>query len=213
MAIEGPRRVFSGDIPEPPSGEPTEVARAAWRMAYRAERIAINANDRSSALFETLGEMARKFTEEITRRVDGFNERFDKLELRLDGVRPQLDAVAYDAKEARTSSHDLSEEVEKIESILAEIKTKAVDSIRVKQLVVEEHQVLVTKQELERLQRREAEAEEDRKLQATEKRNYKLTTRGLIVSGIVVAFFAAGLTYAMTRAPAPAPATLTAPSH
>jgi len=181
-------------------------------LAWRAERLATKADDRSSMLFESLGEMARKFTEEQGRRFDevtgsikGVNRRFDVLELQLkDGIKPQLDAASKNAEEARTSSHDLSADIEKMEGILAEVKAKAVDSVRVKALVVEEHQVLVTKDRLAELEEREVERNELKKTQATEKRNYKLTVRALVVSGIVVAIVTGAITYLATRPPTPA---------
>jgi hypothetical protein len=209
MASDDFRPRFQGEIPEPPPGNPEQVSRAAWKMAWRAEQIAIGADNRSLALFEGLGELASKFTTEMMERFDKVDEHLDRVDARLDQeIGPKLKSAEDNAKEARTSSHDLQDEVAEMERLVATIKEKAVDSIRVKQLVIEEHQVLVTRQELERLQKREKDAE----TLVDEKRNYRSNTKSLIVSGVIVALIGMFATYAFTRATNP-PATVTAPSH
>jgi len=209
MADDGPRRGFNGEMPEPPRGEPAEVARAAWRAAWRAERLAQHADNHSADLFQQLGGLARKFTEEQARRFDEVNsniaridDRFAELEKRFG---PQVEEAARNAKEARTSSSDLSDEVEKMEDALSKIKEKAIDSIRARAIAIEAHEVIITKDRLAELEKRERDAVEDRKIRDAERRNYKSTTRGLIVSGVVVAIVTAVMTYLLSRAPAPAP--------
>lgn len=213
MSSDEFRRTFTGEVPEPPDGSPQLVARLAWKMAWRAEQIAIGADNRSLALFENLGAMATTFTEEMLRRFDKVDEEMEKVTRRLDELNPKVKSAEENAADARTSSHDLEKEVEKMETILADIKSKAVDSIRIKQLVVEEHQVLVTKGRLEELEKREKEAEEERKARAAESRSYKLTTRSGIVVGVIVMLIGMFATYAFTKATNPPPATLQAPSH
>lgn len=203
MSSDEFRRPFLGDAPEPPEGTPSVVARAAWKMAWRAEQIAIGADTRSLALFENLGEMATKFTQEMMRRFDEVDTEVGAIGKRLDDIKPAIKTAEDNATAARTSSHDLQEDLEKMETILAEVKSKAVDSIRIKQLVVEEHQVLVTKQELERLQKKEADAATELKNIADERRNAKTTLRILTVSGIIVTLVGILATYAFTRATNP----------
>jgi hypothetical protein len=214
MASDDFRPRFQGEPPEPPAGTPTEVSRAAWKMAWRAEQIAIGADNRSLALFEGLGELASKFTTEMMERFDKVDEHLDRVDARLDKeIGPKLKSAEDNAKEARTSSHDLQDEVAKMENILANIKEKTIDSVRVKQLVVEEHEVLVTRQELDRLQKQEAAAIAANKQREDERRSYKMNTKSLIVGSIIAGVILMFATYAFTRVTNPAPATVVAPSH
>lgn len=148
------------------------VARA---TALRAEQKVASILDGQLKLFEEYGGLQAN----IARYFEQINRRFDDLEKRLDAK------VANVVDDARTSSHDLQSELEKMETILRNVKEHTVDSVRVKTMVDEQVEVVVSKKRLAELEKASSDAIEDGKTRAAEKRNFKLTTYGLILATVV----------------------------
>jgi hypothetical protein len=79
-----------------------------------------------------------------------------------------------------------------METILHNVKEHTVDSVRVKDLVDARVEVVVSKARLAELEKASAEAAIERNTRAAEKRNFKLTTWGLIlvtILGVVLTHF------------------------
>lgn len=192
MSSDEFRRDFHGIVPDPPPGTPTETANEAWRMAYVARAAALRAEQKVAGILDgqlNLFEEYGRLQTNIARYFEQMNRRFDDLEERLD---KKVDDAATSADEARTSSHDLQHELEKMETILHNVKEHTVDSVRVKDLVDARVEVVVSKARLAELEKASAEAAIERNTRAAEKRNFKLTTWGLIlvtILGVVLTHF------------------------
>jgi hypothetical protein len=172
----------------------------AWKLAWKANKRAGAADIRSLETYTLIGRLAAD-------QSNGFRsitERFDVFE------KWRREAEA-NVKEARTSSHDLSEELEKVERALTNIKS--IDSVRVKKMIGDEFEVLVSSKELERLRKGEvdrlaleektkSDAIELVKTQKAERRNAKLTMWVLLFTGILMTIFGSAITYVMTHEPA-----------
>lgn len=185
MSTDDFRGDFKGIVPDPPIGTPTETATEAWKMAYVARAVAVRAEQKVTnsltgqmRLFEEYGSLQAS----IANYFKNLNERFDDLEKRIG---KKVDEAASNADEARTSSHDLQSELEEMETLLKNIKDRAVDSVKVKSLVDERVEVVVSKTRLAELEKAAADAKEDAKTRAAEKRNFKLTVYGLVIAGII----------------------------
>jgi dGTP triphosphohydrolase len=182
MSSDEFRRDFSGIVPDPPVGTPMETATEAWKMAYVARAAALRAEAKVAGILDgqlNLFEEYGRLQTNIARYFEQINRRFDELEKRLDAK------VANVVDDARTSSHDLQSELEKMETILRNVKEHTVDSVRVKNMVDEQVEVVVSKKRLAELEKASADAFEDSKTRAAEKRNFKLTTWGLILATIL----------------------------
>lgn len=197
MSSDDFRRDFSGVVPEPPVGTPTETAHEAWQMAYVARAVALRAEqkvagimDGQLSLFQEYGSLQAN----IARYFSQMNARFDDLEKRLD---LRVTEASANAHEARTSSHDLADELQKMEVALKNVKERTVDSVKVKSMIDEQVETIVSKKRLAELETKEKEAVEGVKTRAAERRNFKiLTYSGVIVAvvGVLAAYFVARAT-------------------
>jgi hypothetical protein len=196
--------------PEPPGGSSDQIARAAWKMAWKAEKKAHLAESRSLDVYTMLGNVLR----ETQTGMKNINEHLVRIEGRFDDLAATVSSNAVstaeakrNAEEARTSSSDLGKEVEQMEGILASIKAKNINSERVKAMVSDELQVLVTHQELDRLRAFEQQTKdqaneivEQKKATSDQKTNFKYAVIVAIVGAVATGI----VTYEIAAHPPPA---------
>ena len=102
------------------------------------------------------------------------------------------------AEDVRSSSHDMEAQANQMREIFDRMQKH--DSIRAQKLIDDRFGVLTNQQELEDLRAEKAAREALQKAVDEARRNYTLTTRGLIVSGIIVTLVGVVATYFVTRA-------------
>lgn len=226
LDMSGERYWRNGDLPHPPPGVTSAVA---WQKAAVAELKATEAADRALDMFEQLGGLRRDVGNWLTpveRRIGAFEASLKALEAGQKEIaamlRDKLPELEANAREARTSSSDLSEEVAGIEDAIA--KLPKIDSQRVRSMIDERYETIVSKEKLAALEKQAAVVEEERRTRAAERRaedaarkaDRRARKTGLyisVVGGIVVAIATGIVTYLETRALPAAPRDTTSQSH
>jgi len=214
----------NGDLPKPP---PNVTAAQAWSKAAIADLKASEAADRALDMFEQLGGLRRDVGEwlvPVERRIGALETNVQAImagqkEI-AEMLREKLPALEAEAHEARTSSSDLSKEVEGIEDAIA--KLPRIDSQRVRSMIDERYETIVSKDKLAALEKQAAVVEEERKIREAERRaedaarkaDRRARKTGLyvtIVGGLVIAIATGVVTYFETKAISHD--TVNAPSH
>lgn len=160
-------------------------------------------------MFTELGGLRRDITEylvPIERRLDALEEGQRTTGKALEEIKKilgeKLPELEKEIDETRTSSHDLSKHAQEIDVKIKELPH--IDSERVKALVDERYDTIISKRRLEELEKMAADLEAERKERATDKRRDKQARRtGLyvaLVSGVVLALVTGIVTYYETRA-------------
>ncbi len=212
----------NGELPKPPPGVTPAVA---WQKGAIAELKASEAADRALDMFQQLGGLRTTLTQwsaAFEKRQAAVEKRLETIEAGqrelVQIVREKLPAIEGEAREARISSSDLSEHVQEIDVAIA--KLPRIDSQRVKTMIDERYEAIVSKEKLEKYEKQEAELAAERKKRADEIRADKRARKtGIIVSvvgGVILAILTGVGTYIVTHAPSPnlgSPATVNAPSH
>jgi hypothetical protein len=132
---------------KPPNGTPKAVADEAYRLAWKATKLASAADNRSSELFHSLGRLAS----EIVSLKTYVEQRLDELMNKLDGVR----------REAAISQHDHAEEAARGLEMAEKALSKSLPSERVREMIAEGATRLISEKrllELEALEKARTDA-------------------------------------------------------
>lgn len=196
----------NGDLPKPPPGV---TASQAWVKGALAELKASEAADRALDMFSELGGLRRDVSEWLTpvdRRLAALEDGQRITKTALDEIKKilgeKLSELEKEIDETRTSSHDLSKHAQEIDVKIKELPR--IDSDRVRAMVDERYETIISKRRLEELEKMAADLEAERKDRVTDKRRDKQARRtGLyiaLVSGVVLALVTGVVTYYETRA-------------